>query len=67
MQINVTSAKVLIAKHGPDLVIVETDLPPTVFPYKENATPRFEVAKGQGADYVRTHLGIEPEVINIGE
>jgi hypothetical protein len=66
MAIIVKSAKVLIQAHGPDLVIVETNLPPAIYPFTENTSPRFEVARGQGAQYVRNNLSIEPEIIEIG-
>jgi hypothetical protein len=50
---------------GPDTIILKTDMPGPVFPYEYPLELKITAAKGNGADYVRRHLGIEPEVIGV--
>jgi hypothetical protein len=65
MQITIKSATVVMSA-GTDLVILETDLPPAVWPFEHQPSPRFEVAKGFGEQYVKDNFGLEPEVIDTG-
>lgn len=54
----------VISLTGTDIVILKTDsLPDPVWPYEGNIKLQFEAAHGKGAEYVKNHLGIEPEVI----
>ena len=47
-----------------DKVMLTTNLPNPLFPFTGNAVFDLDVAKGAGAQFVRDHFGIEPEVIN---
>lgn len=62
--INITSATVLQGQ-GADTVILTTTLPLGMWPYVGYAQVKMEVACGCGPDYVRTHLEMEPQVINM--
>lgn len=65
IEITMTNVTVITSDCGIDKVIIETDLPPTVFPFKENAHFVLHVCKGDGEKYVIDNLGIIPEVINV--
>ena len=63
MLIKVTKAMVLVGM-GSDKVILETEMPPSVYPHQASPTLQFEVTAGRVADYVRDYLHLDPEVID---
>lgn len=64
IKFNVSDVIVLTREQGMDKVIINTyDLPSTVYPWDEKGSLTMDVAKGQGADYVKKTFGIEPQVI----
>lgn len=64
MNINISSVIVLVSENGMDKVIINTDLPPTVYPWTDAASLILNVAKGQGEQYVIKNFAVKPEVIN---
>ena len=58
--------KIVLVKHGgPDRLMIETTMPPAVYPYDHNATLILEVAKGSGESYCRDNFsGVAVEVID---
>lgn len=58
----ITKITVILQSQGTDLVCIHTDCPAAVYG-KENMRMHFHAAHGTGAEYVRTHFGIEPEII----
>jgi hypothetical protein len=50
---------------GTDLVTIFTDLPPALHPALSSGdlTLTFNAMHGTGAEYVRRHFNIEPEII----
>jgi hypothetical protein len=53
---------------GCDTVLLHTKLPPSVYPWTENPSLKFEVAKGKGRDYARDNFpGIELEEIKLSK
>lgn len=43
-------------KFGPDIVILDTDLPPSTFPYDETPFVTFKVAAKRGEIYVQENF-----------
>lgn len=62
LNINITKATVVLTE-GTDNVYLHTDLPEP-FMYEGNCRFAFSVTHNKGVDYVRTHFGIEPEIVN---
>jgi hypothetical protein len=52
----------VILGHGADIIVLQTNLPESVWPFEGQASVRMSAARGSGIDYVRQHLGIEPAV-----
>jgi len=50
---------------GTDNVRLLTNLPQPIWPFDGNLTMQFEVAKGDGVEYVSKHFKLEPEVIKM--
>lgn len=63
MEINIVKATVVLSSGG-DHCMLFTDLPPA-FPLSsdQGAILRLDVGYDKGADYIREHFKIEPEVI----
>lgn len=61
--VKITRATVLLQPNGADMVFLHTELPPTM-PKVSTQSPslKFEVEAGQGIEYVRKVIGIEPWV-----
>jgi len=64
--INVTRIALMLT-HSTDLVFIETDLPPTVWPFEAPATLKVEVAKNKGYDWIEDAFGdeLEYEIIDV--
>lgn len=65
IDIEIIRATVVEREYSTDKVILSTTLP-SPFPPEVDNQPLsiiFETRKGDGADYVQKHFGIEPEVI----
>jgi hypothetical protein len=63
MEINITDIVIVERKYGPDLVSLNTNLPPT---RGGNAPACFDmrITRGKGAEYVKTNFpGIPYEII----
>lgn len=52
----ITSITILERRQGSDIVYLRTDLPMATYPYEGNQDLRFDVAKGVGRNYVRSHF-----------
>ena len=63
VRMKIKRVTVLERTHNADYVILHTDLPSAVFPWDRHLSLTFECASGSGANYVREHFAIEPEVI----
>ncbi len=63
VEIKIESAIVIQRSCGTDRVLLYTNLPASAWPWNENAALTLDCAKGTGLDYVRTVLGIEPELV----
>jgi hypothetical protein len=48
---NILKIKLLTNKRGTDTLFLYTDLPPSIFPYKENAVLKLELANATGKQY----------------
>lgn len=64
MTIKVTAAQVIIDHVGPDTILLDLELPNPCYPYNGTAYAKITAARETGAQYVRDHLSIEPEVID---
>lgn len=57
--------KIIVLKtNATDKVILFTDLPPAVWPFKEETCLQFEVAKDKGEQYVKDNFGLEASPAN---
>lgn len=66
LMLEIEKIVVLHCDHGPDLIQLHTKgLKPCIWPFDESPTPRFEVARGTGIDYVKENFGIQPEFLDI--
>ena len=55
-----TITKIIVLKtNATDKVILFTDLPPAVWPFKEDTCLQFDVAQGKGEQYVKDNFGLE--------
>lgn len=54
------SEATVIRAHGPDKVILETDLPDGMYPYTGKMSVKFSVSRGTGEQYVRKHFNDLP-------
>jgi hypothetical protein len=64
--VKVISAFVLTGR-GPDHISLKVDLP-NAFTYNDGETyahMNMEATAGTGAEYVRQHFNIEPEIVNL--
>lgn len=59
----ITSITVILDESA-DTVLVTTNLPGAVWPFKDTLVLKFNAAKDTGAEYVRKHFGIEPTIKN---
>jgi hypothetical protein len=60
----ITHIKVLCGVSSTDTVMLYTDLPEGVWPFKDGATFSMAVAKGHGEDYAKSYFpGIPVEVV----
>jgi hypothetical protein len=65
VRMNVKSITVFHDPHGLDYICVQTDLEPSVHPFRDSPGMRFEVAHGGGEEYcARVFPGIPVEVVN---
>lgn len=48
---------------GSDKVYLTTDLPSGIYPFRDGQQFCADIAHGDGTDWVRKNLGIEPEVV----
>ena len=64
MNLEIEKAVVLLNPHGPDKIFLHTTLPSS-FPRvsEQSLVLSFEATADTGADYVREHFLMEPEVI----
>ncbi len=60
--IEIREVSVISLKGHLDVVSISTDLPGTV-PDEPLVTLKVELARGTGADWVRTYLNIEPSTV----
>lgn len=67
-KLTIVKATVLIG-HGADRVNLHTTSPcsfvPECIPEQPRLVVQFEATRGTGAEYVRKHFGIEPQVVEI--
>lgn len=63
-QIEITHAHVIVG-NGSDKVYLQTTLPSGIYPFKGSQSAVVDIAHGDGADWCRKHLGIEPEVTKV--
>lgn len=63
VELNVAVARVVRSVSGPDTIFLMVDLPAATFPFNDSAMVSMSAAAGTGAEYVRTHFGMEPEII----
>ncbi len=61
----IKSITVLEGGRGMDTVFIKYDAADPVWPFTGALEAKFTVAKGDGAEYVKTVFGIEPVIINI--
>jgi Tat protein secretion system quality control protein TatD with DNase activity len=52
----------IVRNSGADLLLIETDLPYAVWPFKGRQYMEMSVAQGMGEQYVLDNFRIEPEV-----
>jgi hypothetical protein len=58
---------IVIVGRGSDVISLQTDFSsPRPKVDKQDLCLDFTAEKGTGADYVRKHFGIEPEIVNVG-
>jgi len=63
----ILKATVLLREFGTDKVFLQTDLPsPMPLVKDQKMSLSFDTERKYGADYVREHFGIEPEIIDEG-
>ena len=66
MKVEFKTVKVLTSKQSTDTIILYTELPNGVYPYKGTATLEMKVASGKGGEYALKHFPkCFIEVINI--
>ena len=63
-QIEITSACV-VQGNGSDKVYLRTTLPCGIYPFKGEQSFVADIAHGDGVEWCRTHLGIEPELVKV--
>lgn len=57
---------VVICGMGADKVVLKTDLPPTTWPFNENASLSFDVAQGLAIGYLKENFpDIQTELVEI--
>lgn len=54
--LKVKEISLLSGNYGPDIILLHTNLPCGIWPFKGEATLRLEVAKGYGEDYCKEHF-----------
>ncbi len=62
---NLISYTIVKAKHGPDYVFINTDLPSSEFPFTGTLTLKFSCAANTGEQYMQKHFpNIKGTIIN---
>lgn len=62
---NITSITIIHSQFGSDVLLLHTDLPEGVFPFKGTAVLKLDIAAGHGEEYCKKHFpDIEIKVIN---
>jgi len=56
----------IVLGSGPDTLLMETDLPQSMWPHDGNFGIKGECAAGSGISYVKEHFpGIEPTIVDV--
>lgn len=65
MLVHFSKATVFITEHGTDEIFLEVpSMPNPISGFSEPTRFSCKVTKGKGVEWVRTNLGVEPEVYN---
>lgn len=59
---NFLSATILVQRHGPDIVYIQTDLPEAIFPFEGILSLEFRATRKTGYEYVRTHFPLISDI-----
>jgi hypothetical protein len=63
---NILKIKLLTDTQGTDIIFLYTDLPPSIFPYTENAVLKLELANATGQQYcINNFKDLPIEIIKI--
>ena len=64
MALEFTTAEVMLTE-GHDIVYLLTELPEAGWPFKGKASFAMDAGRDMGADWVRKHLNVEPQIVNV--
>lgn len=62
IEMEIESVTVLVRENVMDVVCLKTNTPGASF-FEDKLTLQFFASKDTGADFVRRHFGIEPEIV----